>query len=519
MADKQIGYVGFSRRFRYWLAMHAAMGVSALFIAAPAPTQAQTGAIIDSTVRLEAFDGVDGDRFGVGAAISGDTIFTGAPFHRVGGVPTGVGYIFVRDTSGVWTLQTELLAPNLSLTMGDDNGNIGDRFGGNIAISGDTAIISADLDNDSDACALLGPLLRGSCYAGSAYIYVRDASGAWTLQAKLLPSDHAPKAEFGHSVAISEDSASVVVGANRADDACPGDLNCESGSAYVFTRDANNIWTEQAKLLASDAARGAHFGFCSSISGDTVVIGSPFIDNDGSAYVYVRDANGVWTQQAKLLASDGTMNDQFGYSAAIIGDTVIVGAPNGSNTNGDRTGAVYTFVRDAAGVWTQQAKLLASDGSATDDFGFSVGFRNNTLVVGAIGADIAGNTNAGAVYVFARDAMGAWMEKNKLVGVNANGGIGDKTGSPAGISGGTVIAGAYGFRFNGNQFDLRGAAYVFDLPQGSLADLNGDGVVDGADIAILLTQSGAAGSADLNGDGVVDGADLAILLYVFGPAL
>ena len=115
-------------------------------------------------------------------------------------------------------------------------------------------------------------------------------------------------------MAIAGDT--VVVGAYNDDD-----NGSESGSAYVFTR-SGTTWTEQAKLTASDGAADDFFGISVAISGDTVVIGAYADDdngiNSGSAYIYTRSGS-TWTEQAKLMASDGVRIDQFGCSVAISG--------------------------------------------------------------------------------------------------------------------------------------------------------------------------------------------------------
>ena len=102
----------------------------------------------------------------------------------------------------------------------------------------------------------------------------------------------------------------------------------DSGSAYVFTR-TGTTWTEQAKLTASDGAADDRFGSSVAIAGDTIVVGAYWDDDNGSdsgsAYVFTRTGT-TWTEQAKLTASDGAADDQFGRSVAIAGDTIVVGA-------------------------------------------------------------------------------------------------------------------------------------------------------------------------------------------------
>lgn len=151
-------------------------------------------------------------------------------------------------------------------------------------------------------------------------------------------------------------------------------VDFENGAAYVYTRDATGVWSEEAKLLPADNRSNA-FGVSVAVSGHTAVIGANRDDakgNDsGAAYVYVRSASGVWAEQAKLVASDGVAGDLFGGAVAVSDDVVVIGATD-NDDNGDQTGSAYVYTRDADGRWAEQAKLLASDGAANDHFGGAV---------------------------------------------------------------------------------------------------------------------------------------------------
>lgn len=153
-------------------------------------------------------------------------------------------------------------------------------------------------------------------------------------ESKLIASDGASNDDFGHSVAISGDTA--VIGA-RGDDDVKG---TDSGAAYVFVRTASG-WSERAKLLASDWAAGDGFGTSVAISGDIIVVGA-FRDDSSRGAAYVFTLNGTaWNQQAKLTASDRGIGDSFGTSVAIRGGTAIVGASNDDNERG--SDAVLTY--------------------------------------------------------------------------------------------------------------------------------------------------------------------------------
>ncbi len=166
---------------------------------------------------------------------------------------------------------------------------------------------------------------------------------------------------------------------------------------------------ESAKLLASDGARDDIFGRTVGISGDTMVIGAVGGDDLGStsglAYLYERNQGGTenWGQVTKLLASDGEEGDFFG-SVAISGNTMVVGA-NLDNDNGFDSGSAYIFDRDQEGInnWGQVTKLLASDGAVEDFFGFEVAISGDTVIIGAQNDDDNG-INSGSSYIFSLTA-------------------------------------------------------------------------------------------------------------------
>ncbi len=306
--------------------------------------------------------------------------------------------LHVEDAGARYPLVVDPFVEQAKLTASD--GAAVDGFGSSVAISGDTVVVGA-----------VGADINANADQGSAYVFVKPVGGwatASTFNAKLTASDGAAGDAFGGSVAISGDT--VVVGAVGA--------NANQGAAYVFVKPVGG-WagalTETAKLIASDGAAGDQFGISVGVSGDTVVVGA-FLDDiganseQGSAYVFVKPVGG-WmnmTQTAKLTASDGAFNDNFGFSVAVSGDTVVVGAfLDDIGANSDQ-GSAYVFVKPVGG-WmnmTQTAKLTASDGAAGDGFGFSVAVSGDTAVVGASGDTIGANTDQGSAYVFGSVVVG-----------------------------------------------------------------------------------------------------------------
>ncbi|HET7091046.1 MAG TPA: FG-GAP repeat protein [Anaerolineae bacterium] len=341
-----------------------------------------------------------------------------------------------------------------------------DGFGWSMAISGDTVVVGAAVD-DIDANA----------DQGSAYVFVKPGGG-WadmTQTAKLTTSDGAELDWFGYSAAISGDT--VVVGAPGGPTGSPSTV---PGSAYVFVKPGGG-WadmTQTAKLTASDGMANDRFGISAAISGDTVVVGAVFDDidanvNQGSAYVFVKPGEG-WadmTQIAKLTASDGAALDRFGISVAISGDTVAVGALlDDIDANADQ-GSAYVFVKPGGG-WadmTQTAQLTASDGAADDWFGASVAISGDTLVVGAYGDDVDTNADQGSAYVFVRPG-GAWAEMTQTAKLTASGGAAlDWFGWSVAINGDMVVVGAPFDNIGTNTY--QGSAYVFVKPGGGWMDM------------------------------------------------
>ena len=255
----------------------------------------------------------------------------------------------------------------------------------------------------------------------------------WTQQQELTASDGAALDYFGRSVSVSGDTA--VIGAHYSE-------NGYQGVAYVFVR-SGGIWSQQQKLTASDGGVNDQFGVSVSVSGDTTVIGANGGNSgQGAAYVFVR-SGGVWSQQQKLTASDGAANDHFGFPVSVNGDTVVIGA---TGKNGAE-GAAYVFVR-GGGVWSQQQELTASDGARNDEFGYSVSVSGDTAVIGAYGK----NGGQGAAYVFVRGG-GVWSQQEELTA--SDGAANTHFGYSVSASADTAVIGAYGK--NGYQ----GAAYVF----------------------------------------------------------
>ncbi len=210
--------------------------------------------------KLTASDGAAEDFFGLSVGISGDTVVIGAPDDDDNGDDSGSAYVYERPATG-WATTSNFDA---KLTASD--GAADEHFGCSVALSGDTVVIGAKLNDDN----------------GSAYVYQRPAGGWATtssFDAKLTAADGAADDHFGGSVGISGDT--VVIGASGDDD-----NGSRSGSAYVYQRPGTG-WTTtssfDAKLIAGDGAADDTFGRSVGISGSTIVVGAPDDDDNGSA--------------------------------------------------------------------------------------------------------------------------------------------------------------------------------------------------------------------------------------------
>jgi subtilisin family serine protease len=284
-------------------------------------------------------------------------------------------------------------------------------------------------------------------------------------QAELLASDGAAGDWFGYSVAI--DGEIAVAGA-RLDNNHNGEA---AGAAYVFRYDPNDPtgpWVEEAKLTASDGLPYDEFGWSVAVSGDTVLVGAPQHEHNGikcgSAYVFRYDPNdpdGPWPEEAELVPLDGAEGDEFGTAVAITGDYALVGAPY-DDDQGSSSGSVYYYHRFGSNwVFTQKLLPTDSDSQYTDDrFGVSVALSQ---MMGApravIGADADDETadNAGAAYDFAYNLLyDSWSQYQKLLA--GDGEQGDCFGYSVDRVGGLIAVGA---PYDDDMGQNAGSAYVF----------------------------------------------------------
>ncbi len=387
----------------------------------------RTGATWSQQAQLTASDGAASDFFGNAVAIDGNTALVGAYQDDTGAnANQGAAYAYTRSGT-TWTQQAKLTSPD---------GTASDNFGSGVALTGDTAVIGVNNDD-----------VGANSNQGSAWVFSRIGSTWIGPDLTLLASDGAAGDAFGYSVSINGETA--LVGTPFA---------TAQGAAYVFVR-SGGIWTQQAKLTAADGANGDLFGVHVALSGDTALVSAYSDDigantNQGSAYVFIRSGS-TWAQQAKLTASDGVAGALFGYSVGLSENTALIGARDQQVGTNNFQGAAYIFTR-AGTNWTQQARLVAADGVAGDGLGGSAAIFGDTAVVGAFNDDVGANLNQGSVYIFARSGA-TWTQQTQLTA--SDGSAGDQFGADVAISGDTALVGASGdvVGANGGQ----GSAYVF----------------------------------------------------------
>jgi len=387
--------------------------------------------------KLLAEDGTTYDGFGSSVALSGDTAAVGAYHDAVGSnVHQGSVYVFTRD-DGVWSLQQKLTAAD---------GGIFDGFGNAVALSGDTLVVGA---RDATVGANYGQ--------GSAYVFTRS-NGVWTQQQKLNAPDGSQEDNFGISVALSGDTAAV--GAHRDDVGS----NVDEGSAYFFTS-TGGAWTFQQKLTAPNGIGDFQdaYGISVALNEGTLAVGAyhaaaGFLGNHGVVYIYARGHTG-WVLEKRLAAADRESGDGFGFSVALSGETLAVGALYADIGTNYNQGAVYVYTR-GGGAWPQQQKLTAGDGATSDVFGLSVSLSGDTLVAGAWNDDIGEKQDQGSASVFRR-GDGVWTEQQKLTAGDGEGW--EYFGNAVAVSGDTVLVGAVGDTVGEENYG-QGSAYVFHLP-------------------------------------------------------
>jgi len=350
------------------------------------------------------------DAFASALAVEGDTLLVGAPLDDApGATDAGAAFVFVRQ-AGQWQFQAKLVPADRAAAA---------QFGHAVALSGDTALVSAWKHNTAAGSG-----------AGAAYAFVRSG-GVWTQQARQLAADGATGDAFGDAVALLGDTA--VVGASGDD----SESVINHGSAYVFQR-STDTWALQAKLLAGDVSGLAAFGSAVALGADDVLVGAPAADNRGAVYAYTR--SGGLAYAGKLVPAGGAAFDRFGAALALSGTRFLAGAPQRDVAGFGDAGSAFVFVRSGGG-WQEEAELRAADAAINAHLGSAVALSSAGALLGAPNDDAGTCCDTGAVYAF--QASGAhWRQVDKQV--PAGSATYDTLGGAVALSGSAGVAGAAG---------------------------------------------------------------------------
>ena len=319
-----------------------------------------------------------GDNFAESLVISGERFVVGAwgedsDATGVGGnrddndAPnSGAAYVFRRE-AGSWVEEAYLKSSNTEA---------GDFFGRRVDISQDLIVVGAH-GEDSSATGVDGSESDNAAFrSGAAYIFRRGVAG-WTQEAYLKASNSEAQDHFGSAVAIDGDT--VLIGAPDEDSQAAGvdgnqgdNTTSAAGAAYVFQDDGSG-WSQTAYLKAINPDAMDRFGEAVALHAGLALVGARFEDGSGrtldanpfdnlatgagAAYLF-HERQGGWTHEAYLKASNASAEDRFGFSVAVQGGNLLVGAPDESSAatgvDGDQSdnsvehaGAAFTFVFDA----------------------------------------------------------------------------------------------------------------------------------------------------------------------------
>ena len=329
-------------------------------------------------------DGAAGDKFGWGLSLAGEIIVAGAPDDKVGlQSKQGSAYVFGQHQGGTdnWGQIKQIKA---------SDGAAVDYFGNAISIDGNIVLVGAHGDN-------AGTITD----AGSAYIFEKDLGGpnAWGQRTSIVARngstvESAAYDYFGNALSLKNSRA--VVGASKK----KVGANNAQGAVYIYEQNAGgpNAWGNVRKLTATDATVNNFFGSAVAQSGNVVWVGATGHNTNRGA-VYLFDGANNWNQAQKLTASDASVGDGFGASISTTDGYALVGAPS----KGIYAGAAYIF-KKTNNAWAELKKLspTAPIPVTNDRFGMSVALEGDYAYVSAV----RGNSNAGTVYIFHKDAGG-----------------------------------------------------------------------------------------------------------------
>lgn len=324
----------------------------------------------------------------------------------IGVLAAGAVKLYKRDPSGAWNLDTQIGSPRPA---------VGSQYGTAVSMASNRLAVTQ--------------FYSGDATKNGVHLYELTSSGTWLREDSKLPLNLTNNSEFGFAAALARRGDRVVVGAPKENS---GSSNVNStpiynkpaaGAAFIYRREVTTSpvpatnWVQEAYLKASNPDQNDWFGYAVAMdeTGDTVVVGAHkedgnfsgvnggqdnvggSLDHDrGAAYVFQRSPGTTnWSQVAYLKPFGFNTNsggqDYFGWSTAVSGDTILVGAYNGPRD------ATYVFAR-SNGVWTTRQRLTNS-GPTTVAFGYAVAIEGNVAAISAT-RDSTGANRVGAAFVY-----------------------------------------------------------------------------------------------------------------------
>lgn len=443
-------------------------------------------ASITETAKLVPAGTIPDDSTGWSTAASGDWIALGSPYDNPSGVGGNAGSVvlYTNQASGDFQ-ESQLLTAS--------NGGGWEHFGMSVRMAGDLLITGA-------------PQHPLETREGAAYIFRLGGDGVWTEEA-ILQADNGLWGDFfGHAVDIDGDTA--IVGAYRADS-----NGNTSGAAYVFNRASDGTWSQGQQLTPTEQT--IRFGTSVAIEGDTIIVGSPRDNIDGtasgSAYIFTRNTDLSWSETTRITPDDLSAFDFFGYAVALgpDGKTAMSSSLFGDQA-GPNAGTVYSFTLLSNDVWTQDQALIPFGEGEYEKFGSSIDLSGEYAIIGCHG--YTGSTGHGFLYVDTEND--GWIQTARLEA--SDGDTGAEIGFAAAIDGNHLVLGAP------RQDDTAGAAYLYELDRSlQYGDTNKDGSIDILDLILVIAQWGDCPNApapcdgDINRTGRVDIEDLLAVLNAF----
>lgn len=347
---------------------------------------------------------------------------------------------FIKEVQSQSYVETDKLVASVRSQNG--------RFGASVAMSEEYAVIGTH------------PF---TSHTGRVYIFKKQNDNSWAQVQSLVMGGFS----FGKAIAIYQDT--LVVTADSA--------NSSQGAAYIFNLDSNGEWVFTQEISGADLNGGDNFGVDVDIYENTIVVGSSLgnfdangeneINDAGTAYIFEKDMNGTWAETKKITASTRGLMDYFGGAVGVTDGFVFVGAENGGSGS---DGLVHVFKKEN-NDWSEVQQIRGADSGLDNfgNFGVSIAVDNDLLVVGSSEMDYDGPgpimySDAGAAYIFKRNAQGDWNEMQKVTASDVA--EDDLFGYDVAIHGDKLLVGAY-FEdedaANSNTMDKAGSAYLFSL--------------------------------------------------------